>query len=226
MLLLVTDTSGKSGSVALTRAGEGLHTDDVTVIEAVPLAGGTFSAQLVPQIAELLSKHGLTKNDLGAFLVVSGPGSFTGLRVGLAAIKALAEILQKPIVPVSLLEVIAVAAETPGKIAAALDAGRGEVYVGQYDVSGEGARILGEQLLPKDEFLSATVATPIATPDRGLAQMARAAGRSVIEVEVTARAIARLGFRKLRAGETVSPADLEANYIRRSDAEIFARTSS
>src|SRR5579864_997124 len=103
MLLLATDTSGKHGSIALARTedvpGKSRH---VEVIELVPLAGGTFSAQLVPQIAALLAKHALTKNDIGGFVVVSGPGSFTGLRVGLAAIKALAEILGKPIAAVSL----------------------------------------------------------------------------------------------------------------------------
>ena len=101
MLILATDTSGKHGSIALARAGEPAATGEVEVIEVVPLAGGTFSAQLVPQIAALLAKHGFTKNDIGAFVVASGPGSFTGLRVGLAAIKALAEILKKPIVPVA-----------------------------------------------------------------------------------------------------------------------------
>src|SRR5579863_6978511 len=125
MLLLVTDTSGKNGFVALVRAAEDARTKTVEAIEEVPLAGGTFSAQLVPQIAALLAKHGFSKTDIAAFIVVSGPGSFTGLRVGLAAIKALAEILQRPIVPVSLLEVLAVAAVTQGKIIAALDAGRG-----------------------------------------------------------------------------------------------------
>ena len=128
MLLLITDTSGKHGSVALARASA--SPDEVKVIESVPLAGGTFSAQLVPQIAALLARHGFSKTDIGAFIVVSGPGSFTGLRVGLAAIKALAEILHKPIVPVSLLEVVAVASRVSGKLLAVLDAGRGEVADG------------------------------------------------------------------------------------------------
>src|SRR4051794_39055188 len=101
MLLLVTDTSGKNGSVALARASESAEPSEVQVIETVPLAGGTFSAQLVPQIAAMLAKHEFRKTDLDALVVVSGPGSFTGLRVGLAAIKGLAEILNKPIVPVS-----------------------------------------------------------------------------------------------------------------------------
>ena len=128
MFFLVTDTSGKNGIVALARADDRTNHGEVTIIETVPLAGGTFSAQLVPQIAALLAKHNLTKADLEAFIVVSGPGSFTGLRVGLAAIKALAEVLKKPIVPVSLLEATALAAHADGRIAAALDAGRGDVY--------------------------------------------------------------------------------------------------
>src|ERR1700741_3954113 len=104
MLLLAADTSGKQGSIALARCESG---DACQVIEVVPLTGGTFSAQLVPQIAALLTKHGFTKKDIGGFAVASGPGSFTGRRVGLAAIKALAEILGKPIAAVSLLEVMA-----------------------------------------------------------------------------------------------------------------------
>src|SRR6202795_3467134 len=100
-LLLATDTSGKNGSIALARVTSGYS--DVEIVEVVPLAGGALSAQLVPQIAALLEKHGYRKSDLGAFAVASGPGSFTGLRVGLAAIKALAEALQKPIAAVSLL---------------------------------------------------------------------------------------------------------------------------
>src|SRR6202012_5048339 len=104
---------------------------------------------LVPQIAALLAKHGFGKSDIDAFVVVSGPGSFTGLRVGLAAIKALAEILQKPIVAVSLLEVVAIASGTQGKIFSALDAGRGEVYAGQYELASGKARLCSEQLLSK-----------------------------------------------------------------------------
>ena len=109
MLLLAADTSGKHGSIALARCGPD---EECEVLEVVPLAGGTFSAQLVPQIAGLLEKHGFSKQDVGALAVVSGPGSFTGLRVGLAAIKALAEVLGAPIAVVSLLEAVATASVT------------------------------------------------------------------------------------------------------------------
>src|SRR5208282_6903473 len=103
-LLLAVDTSGKNGSLALARVTPGQSETGISVLEVVPLTGGAFSAQLVPEIAALLRKHGYGKRDLGAFAVASGPGSFTGLRVGLAAIKALAEALRKPIVAISLLE--------------------------------------------------------------------------------------------------------------------------
>jgi tRNA threonylcarbamoyladenosine biosynthesis protein TsaB len=228
MLLLVTDTSGRQGSVALARARQ-LDRDrsDPAVIEVVPLAGGAFSAQLVPQIAALLARHGFTKADLEAFIVVSGPGSFTGLRVGLAAIKALAEILKKPIVAVTLLESVALESRTQGKICAVLDAGRGDVYFGSYEIAGDSVRVLREELLSKTEALSLARGATVATPDLTLAATAREANLSVVVVEPpSATMIAGLGWRKLQAGETVSPEQLEANYMRRSDAEMFVKPAS
>jgi tRNA threonylcarbamoyladenosine biosynthesis protein TsaB len=221
MLLLVTDTSGKNGSVALARAEAPFA---IEVIESAPLAGGTFSAQLVPQIAMLMARNGFSKSDLDAFVVVSGPGSFTGLRVGLAAIKALAEILRKPIVPVSLLELQAIASGAFGKVLAVLDAGRGDVFAGEYLVADNVAQLVREQLLPKNEFASLSREVVVATPDDALAAAVRAAGLSVLTIAVPdADSIARLGWRKLQRGEVVSPDQLEANYMRRSDAEIFGK---
>jgi tRNA threonylcarbamoyladenosine biosynthesis protein TsaB len=224
MNLLVIDTSGKNGSVALAREGD---VQAPEVIEVAALSGGTFSAQLVPLIAALLARHGLSKTDIGAFIVVAGPGSFTGLRVGLAAIKALAEVLQKPIVPVSLLELLALASRAQGKVVSLLDAGRGELYVGEYEISGESAQVLREQVLTKDEFFSIAKGLPVSTPDIALAEMARGAGLSVVAVQpVSAEAVVRLGWRKLQAGETVSPEQLDASYMRRSDAEIFLKANT
>ena len=217
MLLLAVDTSGKHGSIALAKCGPG---DECDVVEVVPLEGGTFSAQLVPQIAGLLSKHGFTKRDIEGFAVTSGPGSFTGLRVGLAAIKGLAEILNKPIAVVSLLE--AIAATSSASVLATLDAGRGEAYVGEYEF--EGRLVSPERLLKQTELVQSVNGQSLATPDKIVAEIARAAGLPVVEVERPSSAtIARLGWKKIRAGDTVSVADLEANYIRRSDAEIFSK---
>ena len=74
MLILGVDTSGKNGSIVLVHC----EPESTRTLEVVPLEGGTFSAQLVPQIAALLQKHGITKPQIDAFAVVSGPGSFTG----------------------------------------------------------------------------------------------------------------------------------------------------
>jgi tRNA threonylcarbamoyladenosine biosynthesis protein TsaB len=225
MILLAIDTSGRDGSIALARArgDAGADLNSVDILDMVPLEGGTFSAQLVPQIAAMLMKRGLTKEQIDGFAVASGPGSFTGLRVGLAAVKGLAEILGKPIVAVSRLEVVARSGKRQGKVIAALDAGRSDVYLGEYDVS-ERAEIIGERLVSREEFLSTARDTKVVTPERVLVEAAISAGLSVEEVAPpNSTAIALIGFEKIMLGETISPEDLEANYIRRSDAEIFAK---
>jgi tRNA threonylcarbamoyladenosine biosynthesis protein TsaB len=226
MLLLAIDTSGRQGSVALARAGtSSAEGGDVEVLEVVSLSGGTFSAQLVPQIAALLASHDFTKRDIGAFAVASGPGSFTGLRVGLAAVKALAEVLYKPIAAVSLLEVCVVACRKQGKIMSALDAGRGDVYVGEYELPAQADRPAREHLLSRNEFLAQAKGWTVATPDSDLAEAARSAGLSTaILPPISAAAVAALGWTKIQAGIVVKPEELEANYIRRTDAEILEKS--
>ncbi len=228
MLLLAIDTSGKQGSIALARAGErSADGDDVEVIEIAPLVGGTFSAQLVPQISDLLSVNGLTKNDIGAFAVGSGPGSFTGLRIGLAAVKALAEVLGKPIAAVSLLEVCAFLSVAQGRIMAALDAGRGDVYVGEYEIPAKAGQLPREHISTRAEFLAQAKGWTVVTPDSALADAVGAAGVTVSTLApISAAAVASLGWRKIQCSETVTPDQLEANYIRRTDAEMLERSGS
>jgi tRNA threonylcarbamoyladenosine biosynthesis protein TsaB len=217
MLVLGVDTSGKNGSIALVRLEQG----SPRTLEVVPLEGGTFSAQLVPQISELLQRHSLTKRDIDAFAVASGPGSFTGLRVGLAGIKALAEILQKPIASVSLLEAVSRASEKKGEVLAALDAGRGEIYLAEYSVSETQTTLRKQELLTFAEFASANGNREIVTPDAKIAGLAREKGLRVTQVAYPrADVIARLGLEKIQAGEVISAESLDANYIRRSEAEI------
>jgi len=220
MLILTVDTSGKYGSIALASC---VPEADCRILEVVALTGGTFSAELVPQIMALLQKHGFGKGDIEAFAVASGPGSFTGLRVGLAAIKALAEVLQKPIAAVSLLEaVMAATVMLEGKIMAALDAGRAEIYLGEPESPATG--VLRERLLSKEEFLGAAKGATVVTPDISIIQIVRAAGLQVHEVErPRSDTIARIAWKKIQSGEIVAPENLDANYIRRSDAEIFAK---
>jgi tRNA threonylcarbamoyladenosine biosynthesis protein TsaB len=231
MLLLAVDTSGRQGSIALARAtksaAEGnkpVH--NVEVIEVGALAGGAFSAQLIPQVAALLTKHGFTKDDIDGFVVATGPGSFTGLRVGLAAVKALAEILAKPIAVVSLLEALALCAGRQGRVIAALDAGRGETYAGEYEIHRDTAMLVKEQLLPVEEMFAKAKELGLVTSNKVLAADAIAAGVSISLVDVLdAGSIAALGWRKINAGEVVSSNGLEANYIRRTDAEILLNIS-
>ena len=220
MLLLAADTSGKNGSIALARCGPG---NGCEILEVTALTGGTFSAQLVPQIAALLAKHGHSKNDLAGFAVVSGPGSFTGLRVGLAAIKALAEVLGKPIAAVSLLEAVAQSGGGHPRVLSLLDAGRGEVYAGDYELQPQ-VRMRSERLLSREEILAEVQDRVVVTPDAGLAEAFRAAGIRIEQVDYPrSDIIARLGWERIQRGDTVSPEELEANYIRRSDAEIFSK---
>lgn len=223
MLLLAVDSSGKHGSVALARCGPG---DRCDVIEVVPLEGGTFSAQLVPQITALLAKHSLGRLDIGGLAVVSGPGSFTGLRIGLAVIKALGDVLAKPIAAVSLLQAMAASGQSRGRVIAVLDAGRGELYAGDYEVDISGAHFVSEGLLGRAELMESAAGSMIVTAEPGVASAARNAGLPVEEIELPrSDVIARLGWHKIQAGEIVSPEDLEANYLRRS-SEIFSRGSS
>jgi tRNA threonylcarbamoyladenosine biosynthesis protein TsaB len=221
MLLLAVDTSGRDGSIALARCGPD---DACEVIEVAALSGGTFSAELVPQIAALLARHGFGKAEIGAFAVVSGPGSFTGLRIGLAVIKGLAEVLAKPIAAVSLLEAMASASKLQGRVVAALDAGRNEIFLGEYEVGITGTHLIRERLLTRQEWLESANGAVIVTADRTLAEAASDKRLHVLEVErPRSDRIAQLGWRKIISGETVSPEALEANYIGRSEAELFVK---
>ena len=222
MLLLATDTSGKYGSIALANCKE----EVCKISEVVSLEGGTFSAQLVPQISALLEKYRFTKQDIGAFAVASGPGSFTGLRVGLAAIKALAEVIGKPIAAVSLLEAVAASASAHGNLMAALDAGRNEIYLGEYTAEKAGLQTRREWLASREECFAAAGESTLVTPNENVAAEARNRGLRVEQVDQPrSDVIARVGWRKVQRGETISPLDLDANYIRRSDAEIFSGRS-
>jgi tRNA threonylcarbamoyladenosine biosynthesis protein TsaB len=229
MLILAIDTSGQSGGITLAQADAG----SFRVVESAAIAGGTFSAQLIPTLAALLKKHGYGVKDLEGFAAASGPGSFTGLRVGLSAIKGLAETLHKPIATVSVLEALGSMAGRRGKIAAAIDAGRKEVFLGVYQRNGDSAGEKSddalikqrEELLTQQDFL-ATLATErpavIITSDAALAELAAASHSAVVVVTPPgSEMIARIGAGKLLAGETVSVEALDANYLRRSDAEIF-----
>ncbi len=222
MLIVSVDTSGRKGSIALCR-GDG---DSFEVLQLTSLEGGTYSAQLLPRIAEALQQNSLNKTDVDGFVVVSGPGSFTGLRVGLSTVKGLCEVLRKPLATVSMLEALVLTHGRAGEGAVAvLDAGRGEIYVGEYRLGSGRATLVREYIAKLDEFAAQPPAGSgdLLTADEKVAEALQAANRNVILVApVNAGEIGRIGIRKLLSGETADPVTIDVNYIRRSDAEIFS----
>src|SRR5271163_141608 len=136
-MLLAIDTCGAAGGVAL---GGETQVSSANLGHPDPrhqdlwfrgLAGKTYSELLLSTIAEILREAGAGIEQLSGVVVVHGPGSFTGIRIGVSAAKGLAEALGIPIIAVSRLELLA--RKAPGSSAAAvLDAGRGEFFVGFY----------------------------------------------------------------------------------------------
>ena len=223
MLIVAIDTSGRRGSVALCR-GDAASFEGV---QLTPLEGGTYSARLMPTISSLLEQNGFDRKDVGGFVVVSGPGSFTGLRVGLATVKGLCEILRKPLATVSMLEAVAVTYGAAGEtvVTAVLDAGRGEVYVGEYRFGSGSASLQREYIVKMAEFATeaSRIGGELLTPDAAVAEFLRTAGVGVRQVApVQADGIGRIGLRKLLTGDVADAASVDVNYIRRSDAEIFS----
>src|SRR5271166_1402146 len=221
MLIVAVNTSGRSGSVALCRGDTGAF----EVLGLSTLEGGTYSARLMPSIAELLLRSQITKSQFDGLVVVDGPGSFTGLRVGLSTVKALCEVLRKPLATVSMLEAIAVTYGHEGEdVTAILDAGRGEVYVGTFEVGNGTTRSVRQSIQKLDGFLEQLPSQHlrVLTTFTKLAESPTAAAGVTVVNPLQADAIARIGLRKLLAGETSDPASLDANYIRRSDAELFS----
>jgi tRNA threonylcarbamoyladenosine biosynthesis protein TsaB len=221
MLILAIDTSGRHGSVALCRG----EAEQFELVQMTSLEGGTYSGRLIPTIASLLEQNHFDQENIDGFVVVSGPGSFTGLRVGLATVKGLCEILQKPLATVSMLEAVALTHGSEGVVTAILDAGRAEAYVGEYRVAPGAAKLVRESIAKLGDLAARArdIAGELVTPDEPVAQFLQLANvriRSVARIQ--ADEIGRIGMRKLLAGEIADIASVDVNYIRRSDAEIFS----
>ena len=136
MIILALDTTTKNGSIAVLR-------DGVVRVERVGDGSITHGQRLPNEVAAVLSEAALTIHDVDLLAVASGPGSFTGLRIGIATVQGLAMALGRRVVPVSALEALARAAvESRGPIAAWMDAQRGEVFAALYGADGK------DQLIP------------------------------------------------------------------------------
>lgn len=221
MLILALDTTSRNGSLALAR--------DCEVIDSYSVEAPDGFGQIVFQhIDALLTKHGATLADVDCYAATSGPGSFTGIRVGLTAVKALAEVHGKPVVAVS--NLMALASLGHGHYRApVIDARRDEVYAAVYD---EQLRAVVEetaiawpsfvQSLGKREVTVVSQDAGIFDSGAAAAQPAGAGARlrRVTAAEPLAAAVARLAYERFARGETLPPEAVDANYVRRSDAEL------
>jgi tRNA threonylcarbamoyladenosine biosynthesis protein TsaB len=214
MLLLAIDTCGPSGSVALGR----LNGNAVAILGQIELEGRSYSATLVAAVGELLAGCGVELRSLAAIVAVNGPGSFTGVRVGLSAVKGMAEATQIPVVAVSRLEILAAKANAPS---AALDAHRHELFL-RLGGSGQEARELLAGLHDLVAFDPASA--PIAVCDDAAAALLASAWPTAKLMRTPAPTAAdalRLCAPRVVVGEFVDLALLDGHYLRRSDAEIF-----
>jgi tRNA threonylcarbamoyladenosine biosynthesis protein TsaB len=145
MHILAVDTASNAGGVALSRNSEviGLH------MAKTPLK---YSEKLIEWVAFLLKQHELALADIGLFAVASGPGSFTGLRIGLAAAKAFAQTLGRPAVGISSLEALAYRfRHVSDTVAPVVDARRQQVYAAVYRVTSAGAEMAQPETISRPE---------------------------------------------------------------------------
>lgn len=218
-LLLAIDTCGPTGSVALGR----LAGRDLEILGQTELEGRNYSATLVAAVSDLLAHAGVALKDLGGIVAVNGPGSFTGVRVGLSAVKGLAESLPIGVVAISRLQVLSRKSGVP---ACALDAHRGEVFL-RVDELGRQPR----EMLAGAQELAGISPAPlrVAVCDEAAAAILTAAwpGAQLVRCEAPVASDAlRLGEARLVAGGNVDLALLDGHYLRRSDAEIFGEAAA
>jgi tRNA threonylcarbamoyladenosine biosynthesis protein TsaB len=214
MRILAIDTSADFGSIALVEDGR--------VVEETPLhSSDGFAHVLFDAVRTLLERHDWTLAGLDGVAAAAGPGSFTGVRVGLAAAKGLADVLGKPMAGVSNLRALA-SFGTGSRRAVLLDARRGEIYGAVYGADG---LVQGEEAVMKfPDWLSALPEgiTELITPTPAIFAPLLA-GTRLAECTVVAapRAIAGAVGCIASQMELVDAVGIDANYVRRSDAELF-----
>jgi tRNA threonylcarbamoyladenosine biosynthesis protein TsaB len=218
--VLAFDTCGDAGTVALVDLEN--EATAVTCIHQTELAGRAASAELMPAVDGMLRNAELDLRSLRAILVVNGPGSFTGIRVGLSTAKGLAHAAGVPGIPIFAISRLAVLnslmeaslTETRGDSLALLDAGRNEFYA---------RRVEREWLASFDEIAAAAAAGASLVVAEAKVAERLAPLRPVLVGSLDACAAVRAALARLRSGESDDLAALDANYLRRSDAELFAR---
>lgn len=213
-MILSIDTTSEFGSLALT--------DRDGTLEEVPLhAPDGFGHILFPQLEKLLARHEISVRQLEGFAAASGPGSFTGVRIGLAAVKGLAEAAGRRVAAVSNLRALAFFGSAELR-ATVLDARRGEVYCALYNAQLEA--VAGEAVMKFPAWIKTLPASGfefIATDFSPFRSHVDPAIPVVTAPRALAAAIGRIAWRDFEAGRALDPAAADANYVRRSDAELL-----
>ena len=224
MKILALETSAVTASAAVTE-------DDRLLAQSFQNSGLTHSATLMPMVSDLLKNTGLALQDMDVIAVAAGPGSFTGVRIGVAAAKGLAWPEDKPCAPCSTLESMAwQCAHVGGEICAAMDARRNQVYCARFRAEGGALIRLTEDRAMGLGELAAEVraaAAPQALVGDG-AHLVRAAleGQGLPCALMpphllyqTAWGVARCALELARGGGLISAAAMAPSYHRLSQAE-------
>lgn len=228
VIVLSIDTCDSRGSVALLR-------DDAVLGLIRHEARDEYSSWLLPAVNDVLKMAGLAMKDVGGYAVAAGPGSFTGVRVGLTTVKAWVEVYGKRVAAVSRLQGIAAQAGPADYLAPFVDAQRGQVFGAVYrEVHGDFAMVGEEMVIAPGTFVEAvaelTGEKKVAwvSPDAALLEAEtiwkgrEKRGERIERASPTlAGIIGRIGMRRLQSGKATDALGLDANYVRRSDAEIF-----
>ena len=219
MIVLGLDTTTRQGSLAVMRDG--------ALLETAALPPGQPAACLPEEVGALVARHGISLDQVGAFAVAVGPGSFTGLRIGVATMQGFAVARQRLLIGVSGLDALALEAGA-GVVATWVDAWRGEVYATWYR-DGVAA---GEPTVDEPGSILAAVeqacgASPVRFvgdgAERYRAQIEGASAQwTLVEpaAPLLAGAVARIALRRLEAGETGAPGAVRPLYVRRPDVEL------
>lgn len=224
MKILALESSAVTASVAVAE-------DEKLLAQSFQNSGLTHSATLMPMVADLLKNTGLTLDEMDVIAVAAGPGSFTGVRIGVAAAKGLAWPGDKPCAPCSTLESMAwQCAHLGGEICAAMDARRNQVYCARF-LAENGAlkRLTPDRAMGLDELEAEVQAS--GKPQTLVGDGAHLA-QKVLEGQglpcalmpphllyQTAWGVARCALRMAQAGELVSAAAMAPSYHRLSQAE-------
>ena len=222
--ILTVDSSSLSGSVSLCR-GESLIAESLLNIRS------THSEKLLQQIDSLLEESGWQLADLDLLAVVTGPGSFTGLRIGIATIKGIAQVLNKPVAPVSTLQTAAMNLPlSPVPICTFLDARKGEVYTQLFDWHGTAGPVAIDSpaVLPPQQLLSQLSGRVVLVGDGVFLyrQMIEdiLAERALVPIapvhQLRAANASWLALQVYQSGEFFRAEEILPTYIRPSDAEL------